>query len=248
VSTEIKKNSEPSPIAARLEHVRREIAGLKSLSAFHELLTTGDPPPAHDLGSYAAARTWHMGSTYSGEVRHPPLPYLQRILELFPQVRAEWLMRGEGAPTHYEESIRHHKGQAASAETSWQVFSGQMAGKFPGFADLDSSVRQMALEIAADLAVREFEQAHGAETVTDMPTFSARFSDYLGMIADAIYSPLRAMNLPLADAGPTDRIFTRYAKSALLALEVAIGSTKSWAQVHQATRPTNEDARHPGQE
>lgn len=93
--------------ARRLEYVRTKIVeeeGLKdSLRAFWSELVE-DPDDA--AFSYEAVRRYHY------KTREPPLRYLNRVVEVFPRFRLEWLVSGEGPPTEeeYAEQLRRRYG------------------------------------------------------------------------------------------------------------------------------------------
>lgn len=97
-----KRERGKSPLGARLEHIRKTIAGCDSLSAFHSMLL--EEAPEDFTVSDAAVRYYHMGQDYEGWRRDAPWPYLRRVLDRFPEVRAEWLVRGDDPPTRSEEA------------------------------------------------------------------------------------------------------------------------------------------------
>jgi hypothetical protein len=97
---------ESGGIASRLEHVRTRVAGCDDLASFHRRLSEGPPEPAGFKVSYPAVRIYHIGADYQKNVRYPSYTYLRRILEVFPEVRAEWLLLGEGHATYREKEMR----------------------------------------------------------------------------------------------------------------------------------------------
>lgn len=83
----------PDGLQDRLERLRVE-TGSPTLKDFRKELTRHAPgrTPGYKI-SYAGMRNYHSDG------REPPVSYLQRILEVFPRVRPEWLVSGTGEMT-----------------------------------------------------------------------------------------------------------------------------------------------------
>lgn len=84
------------PISRRLEDVRAH-TGEPSIRAFHARLWEGWG--REERLSYEAARKYHYD-------RDPPVAYLARVCEVFPEVRLEWLATGAGAMLEEDEEAR----------------------------------------------------------------------------------------------------------------------------------------------
>lgn len=80
------------PSAGRLEAVRAH-TGFPSLRSFWGHLAEGWTEGGV---SYEAARNYHYD-------REPPVAYVRRIVERFPEIRLEWLVSGSGPMTREEE-------------------------------------------------------------------------------------------------------------------------------------------------
>lgn len=160
-----------SEFARRLEYIRTKIVedgNLKdSLRAFW-LELVEDPEDAEF--SYEAVRRYHY------KTREPPLSYLNRVVEVFPQFRLAWLIGDEGPPTKEEhgEQLRRQYSipdrpllEAVTERHPWltqltigvqQTFMDVLRGlelQVPGGRALDTldteDVREERLELADDL-------------------------------------------------------------------------------------------------
>jgi hypothetical protein len=85
----------PSPVARRLHYIRKKKK--LTLRNFWKRLV-GEPNPTGFTVSEAAVRNYDLGLGPDDEPREPAYSYLERVLECFPDVRAEWLLRDEGEP------------------------------------------------------------------------------------------------------------------------------------------------------
>jgi len=99
------------PLSERLERVR-ETFGFRSKRAFWQKLCDGWDAAV----SYEAVRNYHYD-------REAPPSYLARVLRVFPDLRSEWLLLGEGEMRHSQEEvagISRDAIESASDDPEWR--------------------------------------------------------------------------------------------------------------------------------
>lgn len=157
-------------ISDRLQYIR-EIYGL-DLRGLWRRLTGGG---AYDV-SEASVRNYDIGVGPRGDPREPPYAYLARVLDVFPAVRAEWLMRGEGEPFDPERAVPDDMAVRPVGDVVWQYFAEGAGFNPPG------SLRPLAL-----LLWRRRRRAYSLGPAD--PFEPARH------VGAALFAPLRALGL-----------------------------------------------------
>jgi hypothetical protein len=185
----MRKPARPAPAptiatAERLERVRTH-TGIPSQRAFWQRVAEG----WDDAPSYEAVRTYHFN-------REAPAAYLARVAYVFPEIRLEWLVTGEGEMTDAEQKRR------TATEVRTDV-GADLRRRIPDLNDLPYTI---SLAVLHHLDLWDRDQAI-RRPADETPTDSLDYAE--GDLWPAVTSPLHGRR-------PAD--FVAYAEYIIAAL------------------------------
>lgn len=141
------RTSKPTNLADRLRYVREKVAGEEKIQSFYDRVMEGvEDPPVR----YSAARNYEITGKDNKPHREAPAAYLECVLRALPEVRAEWLLMGEGEPTRARQLVADAQRAAASragvpkeappdgvwSDEWWDAVDKAVTAEFPLFANL----------------------------------------------------------------------------------------------------------------
>lgn len=191
----------------------------------------------------------------------PPIEFIAAAAKAL-GVRAEWLAFGIGEPTDLLESKRRRAEDNERLKRHADTIA-RIERVFPEFSELPGYVRVVAHTLAADMAMEAGFRAQDAGAKWSQRQVDGHVLRIISSMADAIYRPLLALGSPLVEESPNSAAFSGYVLAVLQAFVLAMpvasatrpveepegGWRKSRARMlRDRTGPTNEDARHPGEE